>query len=133
MLNYILQICVLIFLIYIGHRLGYIFIPNLIIGIVSLMILTNLSFEGTTRSIAEVPIFIFNLFLYVILFFSSLFIYSDNNSEKKHYFIRPIILFGIIVVFELFTLKFDRAFACIFFPISLAFFPLYGLKYYKKY
>jgi len=133
MLSYILQICILFFLLYIGHRLGYTCISNLIIGILSLIILTNLSFEGTTRSIAEVPIFIFNLFLYAILFVSSLFIYRDIDNEKRGYFIRPIILFGIIVFFEVFTLKFDEALGSMFLPIFLAFFPLYVLKYYKKY
>lgn len=133
MFSQILQISFLFILFYISNKLGSTLIYNYILGLISLFILTNLSFEGSIRSIAEVPIFIFNLILYTVLFISSVFIYLDKENEKRHYSIVPYILYLIIVVMELFALRFDRAFGSMFLPILLAFFPIYILKCYKKY
>ncbi|OXB06227.1 hypothetical protein B0A72_09555 [Flavobacterium pectinovorum] len=106
---------------------------NYIIGFLLILFFTNLHFEGKVRTKGELIIFFLNLFLYSLLFCSSVFIYFDKENEKKHFFIIPVISYFIIILIEIMLFKFPNAFFSIFLPIMLAFFPLYILKYYRKY
>jgi hypothetical protein len=132
MLSNFLQIGFLIFLIYISYKSGLLMIFNYIIGLLLTLFFANLhlqGYDGRTKAV----IFLLNLFLYSVLFVSSVFIYFDKENEKKHYFMIPVISYCIIIFIEIQILKFEDAFLSIFLPILLAFFPLYLFKYCTKY
>jgi hypothetical protein len=132
MLGYTLQIGFLIFLFIISYKSGLLMMFNYLIGLLLTLFFANLHLQGYD-SRTKAVIFLFNLFLYSVLFCSSLFIYFDKENEKKNYFVIPVISYCIIIFIEIQILKFGDAFLSIFLPILLAFFPLYILKYYTKY
>jgi len=133
MLSNLFQISFLIFLIYISYKSGFLILFNYIIGFLLVLFFTDLHFQENYRTKAEIIIFLLNLFLYSILFCSSVFIYFDKENEKKHFFIIPLISYFFIILIETTIFKFEDAFFSVFLPIMLAFFPLYIFKYYIKY
>jgi hypothetical protein len=133
MLSNLFQISFLIFLIYISYKSGFLVLFNYIIGCLLVLFFTDLHFQGNYRTKAEIIIFLLNLFLYSILFCSSVFIYFDKENEKRHFFIIPLISYFFIILIETTIFKFEDAFFSVFLPIMLAFFPLYIFKYYIKY
>jgi hypothetical protein len=127
------QIGFLIFLIYISYKSGFLMMFNYIIGLLLTLFFTSLHFQSGFRTKADVPIYIFNLFLYTFLFITSIFIYFDKENSRGRYYPIPIISYCAIIFIETETLKIQDAFSSMFLPIFLAFFPLFFLKYYIKY
>lgn len=106
---------------------------NYIIGVFLSLFFTNIYFDGGIRDKSEIIIFLFNLFLYSILFSSSWFVYLDKDNRKRHFAILPIVVFCFLALIEISLFKFPNPIFSIFCPVALAFFPLYMLKYYIKY
>jgi len=75
----------------------------------------------------------FNLFLYALLFLSSIFIYFDRENEKRTYYIFPILISILLMIVQNQTMNYDEGLWGIYIPVAGAFFPLYFLKYYIKY
>jgi heme/copper-type cytochrome/quinol oxidase subunit 4 len=133
MQGYIFQIIFLIVIIFISYKMHPTMLSNYIIGFILLVFFTNLSFEPYSLSRGEIPIFMINIFLYTVLFLFSLFIYFDEGNEKRHYALFTVIGYLVIIILEVSYIRFANSFFYMFLPISLAFFPLYIFKYYKKY
>lgn len=133
MLNNFFQISLSFFLIYLSYRSNFLMIYNYITGVFLLLFLTNFYFQAGGRNQAEILIFFLNLFFYTVLFISSLFIYFDKENKNKHSYLIPVIVYCIIIFIEPEILRFNVGFFSMFLPITLAFFPLYILKYYRKY
>jgi hypothetical protein len=105
---------------------------NYIIGVVFLLFLSFFHLQNDPGNKSEILIFFVNLFFYSILFTSSLTIYFDKENEKKKFFMIPVVSYCIIIFLEVQILNLEKSFFPIL-PISIAFFPLYFLKYYYKY
>lgn len=134
MLSNFIQISFLILIIYISYKSESFLLSNYLIGFVLLLFFTDLNFQGESRALMfEIIMFLYNIPLYTILFASSLFIYFDQENDKSHYFLIPFLLYLFIIILELFFLRMSNAFMLMFLPILVAFFPLYILKYYRKY
>jgi heme/copper-type cytochrome/quinol oxidase subunit 4 len=127
------QTIFLLILIYISYKTNLLLLFNYIIGFLLILFSTNIYFERDVRDKSEIIIFLFNLSLYSILFCSSLFIYFDKEDEKRHFVIVPVFTYCVLVLLEILIFKFPNPIFSIFFPIALAFFLLYILKYYRKY
>lgn len=133
MWGYFFEFAFLLFICFLSYKVGSYLVSDFITGFIFLMFFTNFYFQGDIRSKGEIPIYFFNLFLYIILFLSSLFIYFDRDNEKRMYYIIPILMYVFIIVLETSVLRYKEAFGAMYIPIALAFFPLYFFKYYKKY
>jgi hypothetical protein len=131
-MSYILPICLLILMIYISYRDKLYLISNYIIGFILVIYLTKLYFEGPLFKEA-IPFFFLNIFFFSVVFASSFYIYFDKENDKKHYFLIPFLVFLVLAVLEVFSLRIDDAVKVMFLPVGTAFFPLYIIKYYKKY
>jgi len=131
MITYFLEFAFLIGLVYATVRFGTFLISDLITGFILLVFFTNFHFQGHTRYKEEILVFFFNLFFYIVIFLSSLFIYFDKENEKRMYYVFPIFAYLIFVIID--PLNFDQSFGAMYVPVFLAFFPLYSLKYYRKY
>ncbi|MEN2398791.1 hypothetical protein GKZ90_0003350 [Flavobacterium sp. MC2016-06] len=94
--------------------------------------MTKLYFEGPLFKEA-IPFFFLNIFFFSVVFASSFYIYFDKENDKKHYFLIPFLVFLVLAVLEVFSLRIDDAVKVMFLPVGTAFFPLYIIKYYKKY
>jgi cell division protein FtsW (lipid II flippase) len=84
----------------------------------------------------EIVMLVYIVPSYTVLFVSSLSIYFDETNSKEYHFFIPIFVYCaiiIIIIIELFYFKMKEAFSFIYLPIFVAFFPLYSLKYYRKY
>jgi hypothetical protein len=134
MLNYILQIIFLLTIIYISYRSKPYLLSNYFIGLILLLYFVDLNFRGESRSLMfEIVMLVYIVPSYTLLFVSSLSIYFDETNSKKYHFFIPVFFYCIILLLELFYFKMKEAFAFIYLPIFMAFFPLYILKYYRKY
>lgn len=134
MLSYILQIFFLISIVYISYRSKSYLLSNYFIGLILLLYFVDLNFRGESRSLMfEIVMLLYILPTYTFLFVSSLSIYFDETNSKKYYFFIPIFTYCLIIFLELFYFKMKEAFTFIYLPIFVAFFPLYILKYYRKY
>lgn len=132
MINYIFLFAFIIFIIYATVRWGSFLVSNFITGFVLLIFLTNFHFDQNyVRDKGDIILTVVNLFFYLIIFVSSLFIYFDKENEKRVYYIFPIFAYLIFIIID--PLDFDESFSAMYLPVFLAFFPLYFLKYYKKY
>jgi hypothetical protein len=129
----LIQICFLIIIIYFSFKWVSFLISNYISGFIFVFFFTYLHFQSGFRTKADIPIYIFNLFLYTLLFITSIFIYFDKENSKGRYYPIPIISYCVIIFIETETLKLQDAFLSMFLPVFLAFFPLFFLKYYMKY
>jgi hypothetical protein len=128
MLSNFIQISLLIFVIYISYKSDFLIVLNYIIGFELVMFFTNLNFQGHTRYKEEIIVFLLNLFWYSVLFCSSIFIYFDEENDKKHYFFIPFLVYLVIMIF-----LGRQEFFMVVLPISIAFFPLYIIKFYRKF
>lgn len=133
MSDYFFEFAFLFVICFISYKVGSHLVSDFVTGFILLMFFTNFYFQGDLRSKGEIPIYFFNLFLYVILFISSLFIYFDKDNEKRMYYVFTILMYIFVLVLEASVIRYNEAFGAIYIPIALAFFPLYFLKYYKKY
>ena len=133
MLTYFFEFAFLVGLIYANYRWGTFLFSDLVTGFILLIFFTNFHFQGHTRYKEEILVFLFNLFFYVIIFLSSLFIYFDKENEKRICYIFPTLLYFLFLLIEKQFSDFNESFGAMYVPVALAFFPLYILKYYKKY
>ena len=134
MLSYILQIFFLLSIIYISYRSKSYLLSNYFIGLILLLYFVDLNFRGESRSLMfEIIMLLYTLPSYTVLFVSSLSIYFDETNSKKYHFFIPIFFYCVIILLELFYFKMKEAFTLVYFPIFIAFFPLYILKHYRKY
>jgi hypothetical protein len=131
MLTYFFEFAFLIGFTYGATKWGTFLISDLITGFVLLLFFTNFHFQGHTRYKEEAIVFMVNLFFYAIVFVSSLFIYFDKGNDKRMYYVFPIFVYFIFTIID--SLDFNESFGAMYVPVALAFFPLYILKYYKKY
>lgn len=122
----------IIFFIWLSYKAGFLMLYNYITGFLIVLFISNFHLQEVDTK-ARILIFLLNLFLYTLLFCSSLFIYFDKENEKKNYFILTIISYLIIIMIKDTIFKFEDSFFSVFLPLALGFFPLYILKYYKKY
>ncbi|MBW1658164.1 hypothetical protein [Flavobacterium quisquiliarum] len=118
---------------YVSVKWGTFLISDLIAGFILLVFFTHYHFRNDLDKKAGIMVFFVNLILYVLLFISSVFIYFDQENEKKTYWIFTILASFLLVMLEKMVLNFDDAFQGMYVPVALAFFPMYLLKYYIKY
>jgi hypothetical protein len=116
---------------FLSYKWGSFLIPNFVVGFVVLLFLTYFYYKHTDRGL--ILISMVNLFLYVLVFISSVFIYFDRQKEKRTYYIFPILVSLLLMIVQKQTMNYEEAFSGIYLPIAGAFFPLYFLKYYIKY
>ncbi len=81
---------------------------------------------------------ILNLIFFHVIFVSCFFLYFiDKDNRKEKFFIFPTILYLFLMFLEVCFLDpfqyFKIKFIFSLLPVFLAFFPLYILKYYRKY
>ncbi|CAI2768804.1 hypothetical protein Flavo103_39770 [Flavobacterium collinsii] len=132
-MNVFFQIGFLIFLIYLAYKSNFLLLFNYIIGFLLILFFTNIYFEGEVRTKSEIIVFLINLLIYSVIFCSSVLIYFDKENKKKNFIIIPVFTYCAWILVEIMIFKFEDSFFCIFLPIALAFFPLYIVKYYRKY
>lgn len=131
MWNYFFLFVFFVLYAFMSYKLRAFLIPNFVMGFVLLLFLTYFYYKHTDRGL--ILISMFNLFLYALLFFSSIFIYFDKENEKRTYYIFPILVSILLMIVQKQTMNYDEAFWGMYMPIAGAFFPLYFLKYYIKY
>lgn len=131
MWDYIFEFGFLLFICFLSYKVGLYLVSDLITGFIFLMFFTNFYFQGGIRYKEEAVLFLINIFLYTILFLSSVFIYFDKENEKRTYYVFPILVYFLIIIFNIGD--FEDTIQATYLPIALAFFPLYFFKYYKKY
>lgn len=120
-----------VFYAFISYKWGAFLISDFLVGFILLLFLTYFYYKFIDRGL--IIIFMVNLFFYVLLFFSSVFIYFDKENEKRIYYIFPLLTAFLLMIIEKQIINYDDAFFCMYIPIAGAFFPLYILKYYTKY
>ena len=126
-------IALLIFFILIKFKLYGVI--NYVIGFVLIIILCKIDLYGGFHSKEEAFIYFVELLCFNIIYFSSFlrFLFSEEYERKRYYFVFPGIFYVIIILFficiegtSLFLLNLMK-------NLFLAYFPLYSLKYYRKY
>jgi len=120
-----------IFYAFVRYKWGAFLIPDLIVGFILVIFLTSFYYKHNDRGL--ILICMVNLFLYILVFISSLFIYFDWEKEKRTYYIFTILIYLFVIIIEKQFVNFDDSFKGIYIPVALAFFPLYFLNYYKIY
>ncbi|KRD62552.1 hypothetical protein ASE40_01810 [Flavobacterium sp. Root935] len=108
--------------------MGIVFDSKLVVGFILLLFLTYFYYKYNDRGL--ILISMFNLFLYALLFLSSIFIYFDRENEKRTYYIFPILISILLMIVQKQTMNYEALWGI---PVAGAFFPLYFLKYYLKY
>ena len=131
MWNYFFLFFFFVFYSFMSYKWGSFLIPNFVVGFILLLFLTYFYYKYNDRGL--ILISMFNLFLYALLFLSSIFIYFDRENEKRTYFIFPILISILLVIVQKQIMNYDEALWGIYIPVAGAFFPLYFLKYYIKY
>lgn len=131
MWNYFFLFIFFAFYAFMSYKWGAFLIPNFVVGFFLLLFMTYFYYKHTDRGL--ILISMVNLFFYVLLFFSSIFIYFDKESEKRIYYIFPILASVLLIIVQKQTVNFDDAFWGIYIPVAGAVFPLYFVKYYIKY
>lgn len=131
MLGYFFLVAFFVVYACIRYKWGSFLIPDLFVGFILLLFLTYFDYGYNDRGL--ILIFMANLFLYVLVFVSSLFIYFDSDNEKRTYFVFTILVYLLVIILEKQFVNYKESFEGMYVPIALAFFPLYFLTYYKKY
>ncbi|WP_205334626.1 hypothetical protein [Flavobacterium fluviale] len=131
MWNYFFLLFFFVFYAFMSYKWGSFLIPNFVVGFILLLFLTYFYYKYSDRGL--ILISMFNLFLYALLFLSSIFIYFDRENEKRTYYIFPILISILLMIVQKQIMNYDEAFWGIYIPVTGAFFPLYFLKYYIKY
>ena len=131
MWNYFFLFFFFVFYAFMSYKWGSFLIPNFVVGFILLLFLTYFYYKYSDRGL--ILISMFNLFLYALLFLSSIFIYFDRENEKRTYYIFPILISILLVIVQKQIMNYDEALWGIYIPVAGAFFPLYFLKYYIKY
>lgn len=131
MWNYFFLFFFFVFYAFMSYKWGSFLIPNFVVGFILLLFLTYFYYKYSDRGL--ILISMFNLFLYALLFLSSIFIYFDRENEKRTYYIFPILISILLMIVQKQIMNYDEALWGIYIPVTGAFFPLYFLKYYIKY
>lgn len=131
MWNYFFLFFFFVFYAFMSYKWGSFLIPNFVVGFILLLFFTYFYYKYNDRGL--ILISMFNLFLYALLFLSSIFIYFDRENEKRTYYIFPILISILLMIVQKQIMNYDEALWGIYIPVAGAFFPLYFLKYYKKY
>ncbi|HEY1195533.1 hypothetical protein [Flavobacterium sp.] len=132
MTAYIIFFVFLGLFLYSSFKWGSFLVSDFICGFILLFCFTGLHLEGNDGKVIAM-LFMMNLFLYIPLFISSIFIYFDSENEKKTYYIFPVMACFLLVILEKQFSNYSEAFVGIYLPVAGAFFPSYLLNYYKKY
>jgi len=130
MWNYFFLFFFFVFYAFMSYKCGSFLIPNFVVGFILLLFLTYFYYKYNDRGL--ILISMFNLFLYALLFLSSIFIYFDRENEKRTYYIFPILISILLMIVQKQTMNYEALWG-IYIPVAGAFFPLYFLKYYLKY
>ncbi|MBS7256495.1 hypothetical protein [Flavobacterium branchiicola] len=132
MIGYFIFFMFLAIFAYVSVRWGTFLISDLIAGLILLIFFTYYHFRNDLDR-AAIIVIVVNLTLYIFQFISSVFIYFDEENEKRSYWIFTILAFVFLIMAEKMMTNFDDSFWSMYVPVALAFFPLYFLKYFFKY
>lgn len=131
MWNYFFLFIFFVFYAFMSYKWGSFLIPDLIVGSLLLLFLTYFYYNHADRGL--IILSMINLFFYVLVFISSVFIYFDKEKEKRIYCVFTMLIYLLVIIIEKQFVNFGDSFKGIYVTVALAFFPLYFLNYYKIY
>lgn len=132
MIGYFVFFVFLAIFVYVSVKWGTFLISDLIAGFFLLVFFTYFHYRNYFDK-GEILVLMLNLILYIFVFISSIFIYFDEENEKRTYWIFPVLAFVFLMMIAKMIVDFDDTFWGMSVPVALAFFPIYFLKYYFKY
>jgi hypothetical protein len=120
MWNYFFLFIFFVLYAFTSYKWGSFLIPNFVVGFILLLFLTYFYYKHTDRGL--ILISMVNLFLYALLFFSSIFIYFDKENEKRTYYIFPILISILLMIVQKQTMNYEALwgiFSFVFFEVLL--------------